>query len=614
MSKSLFVSAFIVIGLFSSASSVRGQHFQVNVKGPIVLRTNHSVTQVIEVTRLDTASNPYLQQLYVQANNPNNSQFFGVNVVSYDLPMNKDSMEEVTVIFTVSGGLNSDTVLGSVSIGYSDSTYHLIDSIQLIGIMDYNGGIVDTLSIEDTTQFEVQKIGDEDSLTFEVTNPSNQPMTIDTLQILGNTHSCFDVEKGLHSGQIIEPLQTTTFVVRYQANGVTYENVSPFVVSYHDPAGDEQSFVGSLQANSVSAIVFDLPDTLPWGFGDSVTVLNLDSVAACVNVYGTIPVTSYISEPSSMYWSSGFNSTGGFCAYVWDTSASGVIPSNTTSSCAYIFSNSPNDSGYLTSYSNYSTQGMQTGNNYQSNILYVEENMFPPDPTRWTTTLFHNQTIGIPLELMDSILDSIVFPTSSMWLTNGTPDTLHVKVAQLWNGTNFSANIHRGSTPFTLAPGQEIQVDFSFTPGNPDTQTIGWPSGPSLMYYYYDEFIVETDSSYDPGLNQTRVGANAIPYVIPSKSNVSQRFPSLQPAMEVYPNPASTSATLQYSLVDEESISITIYDALGRIVATPIVNQIEGSGLQEISFPTNDLPSGIYSCRLSMGDVAMTAKLVVIQQ
>ena len=81
--------------------------------------------------------------------------------------------------------------------------------------------------------------------------------------------------------------------------------------------------------------------------------------------------------------------------------------------------------------------------------------------------------------------------------------------------------------------------------------------------------------------------------------------------ISTYPNPVSSSATLKYSLTGESSVSLTIYDALGRVVARPVVGEMESVGQHEASFDTQGLPPGLYTCRLSAGDAEMMEKMVV---
>ena len=67
------------------------------------------------------------------------------------------------------------------------------------------------------------------------------------------------------------------------------------------------------------------------------------------------------------------------------------------------------------------------------------------------------------------------------------------------------------------------------------------------------------------------------------------------------------------SLCDESSVSITIYDLRGRIVASPVVGEMESVGQHETTFDTQNLLPGLYTCRLIAGDEEMFAKMVVIR-
>jgi hypothetical protein len=85
------------------------------------------------------------------------------------------------------------------------------------------------------------------------------------------------------------------------------------------------------------------------------------------------------------------------------------------------------------------------------------------------------------------------------------------------------------------------------------------------------------------------------------------------PVVQVFPKTASDSVSLLYSLAEESQVSITFYDALGRVVASPVVGEMESGGGHEASFDTKDLPPGVYTCRLSAGDAEMFTKIVVVR-
>ena len=99
-----------------------------------------------------------------------------------------------------------------------------------------------------------------------------------------------------------------------------------------------------------------------------------------------------------------------------------------------------------------------------------------------------------------------------------------------------------------------------------------------------------------------------------SELGVDESMP-LQNAEPIFahPNPTSTSETLLYSLPIESSVTLTINDALGRVVARPIVGEMESGGQHETTFDTQNLPNGLYTCHLSAGDAEMFAKMVVVR-
>lgn len=66
-----------------------------------------------------------------------------------------------------------------------------------------------------------------------------------------------------------------------------------------------------------------------------------------------------------------------------------------------------------------------------------------------------------------------------------------------------------------------------------------------------------------------------------------------------YPNPFNPLTMIDYSLREAGMVSLTIYDILGRRVAT-LVNEVQGSGVQSVEFDAGSFPSGMYFYKLSV--------------
>jgi hypothetical protein len=79
-----------------------------------------------------------------------------------------------------------------------------------------------------------------------------------------------------------------------------------------------------------------------------------------------------------------------------------------------------------------------------------------------------------------------------------------------------------------------------------------------------------------------------------------------------HPNPASEAPTIRFTVTAAGIVSIEVFDALSKSVAT-LVHQSMQPGSYETTFDTRDLASGVYYYRMQTGDVPETKKLVVVR-
>lgn len=80
-------------------------------------------------------------------------------------------------------------------------------------------------------------------------------------------------------------------------------------------------------------------------------------------------------------------------------------------------------------------------------------------------------------------------------------------------------------------------------------------------------------------------------------------------SVRVYPNPFSTSATIQYQLKSESEVRLCIYNVLGREVKM-IVNQQQTAGAYSFTFDASDLAKGVYIYSLKIGLFEQRGKLM----
>jgi hypothetical protein len=80
--------------------------------------------------------------------------------------------------------------------------------------------------------------------------------------------------------------------------------------------------------------------------------------------------------------------------------------------------------------------------------------------------------------------------------------------------------------------------------------------------------------------------------------------------MKVFPNPARASFTVQFTAQCSDKITVTLFDAVGR-VADEIYNGCAEIGLNNIPYTNVSLPNGVYFIRLKMNNTTHTEKIIL---
>ncbi len=117
-----------------------------------------------------------------------------------------------------------------------------------------------------------------------------------------------------------------------------------------------------------------------------------------------------------------------------------------------------------------------------------------------------------------------------------------------------------------------------------------------------------SDSSYTNGVgfwylqNYLLTGIQSKPDKVPTNFQLYQN----------YPNPFNPSTIISYQLAKKSQVTLTIYDILGRRVAT-LVNQNENAGSYDVRFDGSALASGVYFYRLEAGSYSQIKKLMLLK-
>ncbi len=79
-----------------------------------------------------------------------------------------------------------------------------------------------------------------------------------------------------------------------------------------------------------------------------------------------------------------------------------------------------------------------------------------------------------------------------------------------------------------------------------------------------------------------------------------------------YPNPFNPSTLISYQIPTRSTVTLNVYDAIGREVAT-LVHEVKEAGYYSVTFNASQLSSGIYFARLQNGGHLQLTKMLLIK-
>jgi hypothetical protein len=157
--------------------------------------------------------------------------------------------------------------------------------------------------------------------------------------------------------------------------------------------------------------------------------------------------------------------------------------------------------------------------------------------------------------------------------------------------------------PFTLAwlPGDATLATFQWPLPfdlKPTNQTI-WDKGS-------DGYPLGDLRWFGPEVVAAWYAGEPCPQLIESGINdVRQSF-----GLRNYPNPATSSTTISYTLQKGDKVTLKVYNTVGAEIST-LVNSTQSAGAHQVEFNTSNLSSGLYFYKLQAGDHSEMQKMMV---
>jgi hypothetical protein len=196
-----------------------------------------------------------------------------------------------------------------------------------------------------------------------------------------------------------------------------------------------------------------------------------------------------------------------------------------------------------------------------------------------------------------------------------------------------------GNTPFWQPDSnsfgcQELRWGDIDGDGDPDLAEIHFSTGHLRIYLNVDGVLESTPSwQYDgnavgmalalgdingDGHLDVAMGQSGTPSVLiflnTSTTAIDDDIarPGIFALRQNYPNPFNASTTIEFELSQQENVSISVYDLLGRQITT-IANGEYSAGSHSVTWQADDISSGIYFYHLDAGDRTETRRMVLLK-
>jgi subtilisin family serine protease len=136
----------------------------------------------------------------------------------------------------------------------------------------------------------------------------------------------------------------------------------------------------------------------------------------------------------------------------------------------------------------------------------------------------------------------------------------------------------------------------------------------------YDDFNLQVDVSSsgetDSASRYVYVSSSDCPPREPcAKSQTQYARSSLPDTLTLHapaPNPVSAATTLQVDVPEPQSVTVTIYDVMGRQMARPVDGSLR-PGVHHVQVDVSGLSSGVYVVRIRAGSFTATRRITVVR-
>ncbi|MCB1060791.1 MAG: T9SS type A sorting domain-containing protein [Calditrichaeota bacterium] len=228
---------------------------------------------------------------------------------------------------------------------------------------------------------------------------------------------------------------------------------------------------------------------------------------------------------------------------------------------------------------------------------------------------------GLPFGATVSDLNDVIDHINQNF-DDGTQDLGHLDcdvqlAAEL---TSFVATGQSGSIELTWSTASEHNIErfeierTTSADWHVVGSVVGQGDSPVGHDYVYTDNSVSAGETYTYRLvDISRDGSRTVMNrIVTVEAGTASVLPTQYALMQNYPNPFNPSTQITFSLPEASDVSLVVFDALGRQVAT-IANASLGAGLHTMIFDASNLSAGLYFYQLKAGDYSAVRKMMLIK-
>ena len=329
--------------------------------------------------------------------------------------------------------------------------------------------------------------------------------------------------------------------------------------------------------------------------------------------------------------------------YNWSNESDSYLDPHSGSKCAYSYSVDPNEMTALTP-DNYLISPkvkiplngelnyyVASGDNdYVQEFYYIKISSIDTAPSSFTTILYQEQMFDAYYQYRT--IDLSVYAGQEIyiaWIHTNCSDKWALKIDDI----SISGDVPVNLPPSTIAiPAQSISNTNQFTPiqldeyvtdpDNSDAEITWNASGNTDLIItienriasinFSEHWIGSEDITFTAKDPQGLESSTTVTLSVFSEAAIENNTPQKTELLNCYPNPFNPSTTLNFSMLNNELVTASLYNTKGQMVKKILNKKLE-SGYHSLKINAGELTSGIYLLRMKIGDNIFSKNLNLLK-